>query len=190
MSVSVGTGRPLLRCHLCMALRSCVAKVLWSGSTLDFPENCRHGMSGATLHSSMAMCPLRRLSGNFSLNGWHVHASSCSGRQRRCASLQIVDDIFHRSVFCKHWSGGGCEKWGDVLPVLVNCLFEEAPQIGGEIGVHQWLHKDWLAGLWRLQSSLPKDHFQCLLRGLFVDVGEVACHTAQPEYAGGAGVAS
>ena len=77
-----------------------------------------------------------------------------------------------------------------MLPVLVNCPFEEAPQIGGEIGVHQWLHKDRLAGLWWLQSSLPEDHFQCLLRGLFVDVGEVACHTAQPENAGGAGVAS
>ena len=102
----------------------------------------------------------------------------------------IVDDIFHRSVFCKHWSGGGYEKWGDVLPVLVNCLFEEAPQIGGEIGVHQWLQKDWLAVLWWLQSSLPEDHFQCLLCGLFADVGEVACHTAQPEYAGGAGAAS
>ena len=29
----------------------------------------------------------------------------------------------------------------DVLPVFVNCLFEEAPQIGGEIGVHQRLYK-------------------------------------------------
>ena len=89
VSVSVGTGRPLLRCHLCMALRSCVAKVFRSGSTLDFPENCKHGMSGATLLSSMAMCPLRRLPGNFPLNGWHVRASSCSGCQRRCASLQL-----------------------------------------------------------------------------------------------------
>ena len=102
----------------------------------------------------------------------------------------IVDDVFHRAVFCKHWSCGGYEKWGNMLPVLVNCPFEEAPQIGGEIGVHQWLHKDRLAGLWWLQSSLPEDHFQCLLRGLFVDVGEVSCHTAQPENAGGAGVAS
>ena len=89
VSASLGTGRPLLRRHLCMALRSCVAKVFWSGSTLDFPENCKHGMSGATLRSSMAMCPSCRLSGNFSLNSWHVHASSCSGCQRRCASLQL-----------------------------------------------------------------------------------------------------
>ena len=102
----------------------------------------------------------------------------------------IVDDVFHRSVFCEHWSCGGYEKWGDLLPVLVNCLFEEAPQVGGEIGVHQWLRKDWFAVLWWLQASLPEDHFQCLLRGLFVDVGEIACHTAQPEYASGAGAAS
>ena len=55
-----------------------------------------------------------------------------------------------------------------MLPVLVNCLFEEAPQVGGEIGVHQWLHKDWFAVLRWLQASLPEDHLQCLLCGLFV----------------------
>ena len=98
-----------------------------------------------------------------------------------------MDDVFHRSVFCKHRLCGGYEKWGDVVPVFVNCLFEEAPQICGEIGV---LHKDWVAVLWWLQASLPEDHFQYLLRGLLVDVGEIACHTAQPKYAGGAGVAS
>ena len=84
----------------------------------------------------------------------------------------IADDVFHRAVFCKHWFCGGYEKWGNVFLVLVNSLFEEAPQVGGEIWVHQWLHEDRLAGLWWLQSSLPEDHFQCLLRGLFVDVGE------------------
>ena len=77
-----------------------------------------------------------------------------------------------------------------MLPVLVNCIFEEAPQVGGEIGAHQWLHKYWLVVLWWLQASLPEDHLQCLLRGLLVDVGEIACHTAQPEYASGAGAAS
>ena len=86
---SLGTGRPLLRCHVCMALRSCTANVFWSGSTLDFPENSKHGTSGATLHSSMAMCPSCRLPGNFSLNGWQVHASGCSKCHRRCASLQL-----------------------------------------------------------------------------------------------------
>ena len=101
-----------------------------------------------------------------------------------------MDDVFHRSVFCKHRPRGGYAKWGDVVLVFVNCLFEEAPQIRGEAGVHQRLHKDWFAVLWWLQASLPEDHFQCLLRGLLVDVGEIACHTAQPTYARGAGVVS
>ena len=91
-----------------------------------------------------------------------------------------MNDVFHRSVFCKHRSCGGYEEWGDALPVLVNCLFEEAPQVGGEIGVHQWLYKDWFAVLWWLQASLPEDHFQCLLCGLFVDVGEIACQRRNP----------
>ena len=89
VSSSLGTGRPLLRCHFCMALRSCVINVFWSGSTLDFPKNSRHGMSGATLLSSMAMCPWCRLSGNFFRNCAQVHASGWSGRHRRCASLQL-----------------------------------------------------------------------------------------------------
>ena len=90
VSSSFGTGRPLLRRHLCVALRSCAANVVWSGSTLDFPENSKRGTSGATLHSSMAMCPSCRLSGDFSLNGLQVQASGCSGCHRRCASLQLM----------------------------------------------------------------------------------------------------
>ena len=89
VSPSLGTGRPLLRCHLCKALRSCDVSVLRSGSTLDFPENSRHGMSGATLLSSMAICPWCRLSGNFSRNCAQVHASGWFGCHRRCASLQL-----------------------------------------------------------------------------------------------------
>ena len=79
---------------------------------------------------------------------------------------------------------------GRCAPCACELPFEEAPQVGGEIGAHQWLYKDWFAVLWWLQASLPEDHFQCLLCGLFVDVGEIACHTAQPEYASGTGAAS
>ena len=128
------------------------------------------------LRSSMAMCPSCRLFGNFSLNGRQVHASGCSG----C----------HGSVFCKHRPRGGYEKWGDMVFVLVDCLFEEGPQICGEAGMHQRLHKDWFAGLWSLQASLSEDHSRGFLCGLFVDIGQIACHTAQPIYARGAGVAS
>ena len=68
-----------------------------------------------------------------------------------------MDDAFHGSVFCKHRPRGGCEKWGDVVFVLADCLFEESPQICGVAGMHQRLHKDWFAGFWGLQASLPED---------------------------------
>ena len=74
--------------------------------------------------------------------------------------------------------------------VLVDGLFEEGPQIGSVVRVHQRLHKDGFAGLWGLRASLPKDYLQRFLCGLFVDIGQVACHTAQSIYARGAGFAS
>ena len=43
VSSSLGTGRPLLRCHLCKALRSCDVNVLRSGSTLDFFRELQTG---------------------------------------------------------------------------------------------------------------------------------------------------
>ena len=101
----------------------------------------------------------------------------------------IVDDVFHGSVFCKHRPRGGYEERGDMVLALADCLFEESPQICGVTGMHQRLHKNGFAGFWGLQASLPEDHFQGLLRGLFVDIGQVACHTAQPIYARGAGLA-
>ena len=123
VSSSLGTGRPLLRRHLCMALRSCDAKVFRSGSTLDFPENSRHGMSGATLLSSMAICPSCRLSENFSLNGTQVHASGCSGRHRRCASLQLWMMSFMVRCFVNTGRVEGMKNgvmWS--LRLLIACL--------------------------------------------------------------------
>ena len=55
--------------------------------------------------------------------------------------------------------------------------------------MHQRLHEDGFAGLWGLQASLPEDYLQRFLRGLLVDIGQVACHTAQSIYARGAGFA-
>ena len=102
----------------------------------------------------------------------------------------IVDDVFHGSVFCEHRPRGGYEERGDQVLVLVDGLFEESPQIGSVVRVHQRLHKDGFAGLWGLQAPLPKDDLQRFLRGLLVDIGQVACHTAQSIYARGAGFAS
>ena len=101
----------------------------------------------------------------------------------------IVDDIFHGSVFCKHRLREGYEERGDVILVLVDGLFEESPQICGVIGMHQRLRKDGFAGLWVQHASFSEDHFQGLLCGLFVDIGHIACHTAQSIYARGAGFA-
>ena len=147
VSSSLGTGRPLLRCHLCMALRSCDANVFMSGSTLDFPENSRHGMSGATLLSSMAICPSCRLFGNFSRSCMQVHASGWSGCHRRCASLQLCMMSFIR----KHRPCGGYEERGDMVLVLADCLFEESPQICGVTGCISGCAKMGLLGFggWR-----------------------------------------
>ena len=90
----------------------------------------------------------------------------------------IVDDVLHGSVFYKHRPRGGYEERGDMVLVLVDGLFEEVPQIGGVVRMHQRLHKDGFAGLWGQQASLPEDYFQSFLRGLLVDIGQVTCHTA------------
>ena len=123
VSSSLGTGRPLLRRHLCMALRSCDANVFRSGSTLDFPENSRHGMSGATLLSSTAICPSCRLSGNFSRNCGQAHASGWSGCHRRCASLQLCVMSFMVRCFVNTGRVEGIKNgviWS--LCLLIACL--------------------------------------------------------------------
>ena len=102
----------------------------------------------------------------------------------------IVNDVLHGSVFCKHRPRGGYEERGNMVLVLVDGLFEEGPQTGSVVRVHQRLHKDGFAGLWGLHASLPKDYLQRFLCGFFVDIGQVACHTAQSIYARGAGFAS
>ena len=77
-----------------------------------------------------------------------------------------------------------------MILALAYDLFEVKPQVGGELGMHQRLHKNRFAGFWWLQPSFSEDHFQRLNGCLFAHVGHDIRHSTKPIDARCAGSAS